>query len=286
MPLAGKPISAYRYRTPPLAWQSRAITKPPLAQFVLLSMLLHALLISLFGAPSGGSREGRALWGALDVVLVGNEPAAGPALKLDSRLATERPRIRRKQYEPKITAPPPPPPRAAPKPAEEPFTMPPLLDRLMKPDRRLELPPALKVPAPTKEQSAKPPAPVVPAPVPPAAEAPVAEVPRVERVPTEAPPVAAPLVAPAPLPLPERIATPPVERAPVETPAVPAMPITPPIERAPVEVPAIPAPAAPVQEIPVTPALPPATPRAQPQIQETPPRIEREPPVNITPRRR
>src|SRR5258706_16207589 len=194
MPLAGKPISAYRYRTPPLAWQSRAITKPPLAQFVLLSMLLHALLISLFGAPSGGSREGRALWGALDVVLVGNEPAAGPTLKLDSRLGTERPRIRRKLYEEKSAAPPkaekrvepvapiPEPPRAAPKPAEEPFTMPPLLDRLMKPDRRLELPPALKVPAPTKEQSAKPPAPVVPAPTPPS-EAPVAEVPRAHRAP-------------------------------------------------------------------------------------------------------
>src|SRR5258706_8409569 len=118
MPLAGKPISAYRYRTPPLAWQSRAITKPPLAQFVLLSMLLHALLISLFGAPSGGSREGRALWVALDVVLVGNEPAAGPALNLVSPLATKRPRIRRNPFKPKITAPPPPPPRPAPQPPE------------------------------------------------------------------------------------------------------------------------------------------------------------------------
>src|SRR5258706_7716253 len=118
MPLAGKPISAYRYRTPPLAWQSRAITKPPLAQFVLLSMLLHALLISLFGAPSGGSREGRALWGALDVVLVGNEPAAGAEPHLDSRMAQGRPRLRRKQDQPKNTAPPPPPPPPAPNPPE------------------------------------------------------------------------------------------------------------------------------------------------------------------------
>src|SRR6266436_5591490 len=105
MPLAGKPISAYRYRTPPPAWEPRTITKPPLAQFVLLSMLLHALFISLFGAPSGGSREGRALWGALDVVLVGNEPVAGPTLRLDSRLGMERPRIRRPQYD--KSAPPP-----------------------------------------------------------------------------------------------------------------------------------------------------------------------------------
>ncbi len=31
---------------------------PPLWQFVFLSMLLHALVIALFGAPSGGSRRG------------------------------------------------------------------------------------------------------------------------------------------------------------------------------------------------------------------------------------
>ena len=43
--------------------------RSPLAQFILLSMLLHALAIMLFGAPSGGSREGRAMWGSLDVVI-------------------------------------------------------------------------------------------------------------------------------------------------------------------------------------------------------------------------
>ena len=31
--------------------------------------LLAALFIALFGAPSGGSSEGRAMWGSLDVVM-------------------------------------------------------------------------------------------------------------------------------------------------------------------------------------------------------------------------
>jgi len=297
MPLAGKPISAYRYRAPPPAWQPRAASQPSLAQFVFLSMLLHALAISLFGAPSGGSREGRALWGSLNVVLLGNEPAAAPALKLERRVEVERPRVGRRT--------PSAPPRAAPKPVEEPFTMPPLMDRLLKPERTLELP-ALKVPPPTKEQSVRPPAPVIPEPSPPPVEAPVAEAPpplppRAERAPAEAPPIAAPIVQPAPLPLPERIAAPPVERARIETPAVPAIPITPPVERAPVEVPAIPVPSvesiapprteavpkaeekAPVQEIPAAPTPPPAPQRAQPQVQEAPARIEREPPVTATP---
>jgi excinuclease UvrABC ATPase subunit len=47
----------------------RRIEKPPLWEFVLLSMLVHAMAITLFGAPSGGSSEGRAMWGALQVVL-------------------------------------------------------------------------------------------------------------------------------------------------------------------------------------------------------------------------
>ncbi|MBK6981357.1 MAG: hypothetical protein IPH30_07570 [Betaproteobacteria bacterium] len=54
-----------------------------MTQFVLLSMLLHALFILLFGTPTGGSREGAAMWGRLDVTIRGPlmEPAMG--LKLD-----------------------------------------------------------------------------------------------------------------------------------------------------------------------------------------------------------
>lgn len=44
---------------------------PSLAQFVLLSLLLHALLILLFGSPAGGSRDGAAMWGALNVTIRG-----------------------------------------------------------------------------------------------------------------------------------------------------------------------------------------------------------------------
>src|SRR6188508_2184719 len=44
---------------------------PPLSRFVLLSILLHGLLIALFGAPSGGSSDGKAMWGSMSVELRG-----------------------------------------------------------------------------------------------------------------------------------------------------------------------------------------------------------------------
>jgi len=49
----------------------RRASRPSLTQFVILSMLLHALFILLFGSPTGGSREGRASWGSLDVTIRG-----------------------------------------------------------------------------------------------------------------------------------------------------------------------------------------------------------------------
>ena len=313
MPLAGKPVSRYQpYRQHP-GWRSpRAIVKPPLYQFVLLSMLLHALAITLFGAPSGGSREGRALWGSLQVVLQGAPPEVGPTLKLDRGDRLSAPTLRsrpsaepatpRERVEPVV------PPRPEPVPVEAPFSMPPLLDRIIKPDRKLDPLPPLKVPPPTQLQSVRPITPVTPpAPRPAPAEAPVAEerpAPRVERVPAEAPLLPAPLVQPLPVPLPERLATPPpAERAPVETLAVPATPSMPPVERAPVEVPAIPVPSlesvtpihsdaaprpvekAPVQEIPVSPQPPSAAERAQPRVQEreAPAKFERELPASVEP---
>src|SRR5262249_18759052 len=62
---------------------------PPLWQFVFLSMLLHALLIALFGAPSGGSRQGRAMWGSLEGVI--NAPGAPEplGLRVERRLRPE-----------------------------------------------------------------------------------------------------------------------------------------------------------------------------------------------------
>ncbi|MBC8022964.1 MAG: hypothetical protein H7Y14_07585, partial [Burkholderiales bacterium] len=75
--LAGSPTSSYRLpaRAPAGAQRWRRNEqwpeRPALVQFVYLSLLLHAVAILLFGAPPGGSREGRAMWGSLNVVLQG-----------------------------------------------------------------------------------------------------------------------------------------------------------------------------------------------------------------------
>src|SRR5579862_2429286 len=86
MTLAGKPVSNYRPRRRELTWaplMRRLPDKPPLFEWVLLSMLVHALAIMMFGAPQGGSSDGRAMWGSLQVVLTGLAPETSPRLKLD-----------------------------------------------------------------------------------------------------------------------------------------------------------------------------------------------------------
>ena len=236
MTVAGKPISSYRPRArqpPPSPPRQLAIKRPPLWEFVLLSMLLHATAIMLFGAPSGGSREGRAMWGALQVVLQSAPVDAGPSLKIDRGFGTQRPDTVRPpsrptpriepiapplKLEPRIepAAPPVESPPAEPTPKEvAPIVIPALLDRIVAPERLSEMVP-FRVPPPTPVQAA--PAPVAPLPAAAAPEAPV------------------------PLPLPERVAAPPVEIAPVASPVIPALPATPPVERVPVEVRALPVP--------------------------------------------
>ena len=301
--VAGKPISNYRLRTrqpPDSSPRVRAFTKPPLWEFVLLSMLLHATAILMFGAPSGGSREGRAMWGALQVVLQGAPVDAGPSLKIDRGLAEERPEIAKKapppKPEPRVEPVTPqlriepflppmesPPVEFAPR-ESAPVVIPPLLDRIVAPDRTPELVP-FRLPPPTPVQVAPPPAPVAPAaPQPPAVEKP--PVPRVERAIAEPPPMPAPVVvqpAPVPVPLPERVITTPTEIAPVASPVIPALPATPVVERPPVEVPALPAervtpqqvPIATPQQVPIATPTPPA-PAPMPQ-REAPARIERAP---------
>ena len=54
-----------------------------MAQFVLLSVLLHTLFILMFGAPAGGSREGTAMWGSLDVTIRGPLTQPGIGIKTD-----------------------------------------------------------------------------------------------------------------------------------------------------------------------------------------------------------
>ena len=275
------------------AYRWRIVETPPLAEFVLLSMLLHVLGILLFGAPSGGSREGRAMWGSLEVSLPGAFREPAPLLKLDSSLgagtraapepprpapaAAPRPAPPARELSITKEIAPPPAPRVEPVPEEAPRPMPRLLDRLPKSEPDIELPPALKLPPPADipfvpmplperrvvpEISVPELAPVeAPAPEPPPAPrieaspevAPAAPAPRVERPPEEAPAIPAPVLLPPPA-----VPTPPVEPPKVEVPAIP-VPAPRPAERVPIETPAVPVPAItpPVERPPVeVPALP------------------------------
>jgi hypothetical protein len=283
----------------PASPRRRDNAPPPFANFIVLSLLLHALAVLLFGAPSGGSREGRAMWGALQVVLTGSAPEL--RLKLDRADAdTERPLLDRVLRRPAPTAPavsappaapvPMPTPPVAPAPAavtpaapvpepvkQEPaprvetIPIPPLLDRIVTPDPQLEKLPPLRVPPPTETFEPKP--------LPP----PETRLPEGARVaPVEAPAIPAPaplpaptLPAPAPKPatessaipaLPVVPATPLVEKPPVESVAVP-VPAAPRVEKAPAETIAVPLPVTPpVETTPVeTPALP-TPPVAQPPV--------------------
>lgn len=306
--------------------------RPPLWEFVFLSMLIHVIAIALFGAPSGGTSEGRAMWGALQVVLQGASLDTGPKLKMEHGLGVEQPAAPKKlsrpapRKEPQRAEPAAPllkpephietlalPVEAPPAPLSPmdvpPIVVPPLLDRIVTPERPLELP-EFRIPPPTPVQAAPspPPAPaaaelpaVVERPAPRVERAPAEEPPipapvvqpRIERAPVETPPVAAPIVQPLLPPLPERAASPPLAKPPVITPVVPAVP-TPPVESPPVEVPVIPALApesiGPSRAEPATKALAPpevpAAPAPAPapvQQREAPAKIERAPALREEP---
>lgn len=65
------------------------VERPSLDQFVLLSLMLHVLVIVLFGdAAGGGARRGEKLWGALTVTVRSLLPEPGVALKLDRASTT------------------------------------------------------------------------------------------------------------------------------------------------------------------------------------------------------
>lgn len=278
MSLAGKPLSNYRLhaRQPlPSSARMRAIVRPPLWEFVLLSMLVHTTVILMFGAPSGGSREGRAMWGALQVVLQGAPVDAGPSLRIDRGLRVDRTEIAKKAPAPAPRVPPQPsrvdrvmpplklesrvapvvlPPMDAPVelPPKDlpPVVIPPLLDRIVTPDRTPELTP-FHLPPPTPVQ-------VAPLPVP----------------------------TPLPVPLHERVVIPHTEIAPVASPVIPALPTLPalpalpPVQRPPVEVPALPAPAteiAPTRQVPLSTPPGPAPAPQLPQQREAPARVDRVP---------
>ncbi|HEX9275655.1 MAG TPA: hypothetical protein VGA51_04550 [Casimicrobiaceae bacterium] len=240
------------------ASRSFAVDQPTLLQFVLLSMLLHVLLIVLFGNPVGGTRRGEAWWGPLDVTLrrlapeagSGFRPAPGAAPPARRRLDRNAPDEVDKQLTPPVVAPAP-------------------IERVAPPQIEREVVPPVELP---------------PHAVPAAPAAPLERVapPQIEREvtpPVELPQRAVPATPAAPI---ERVAPPQIEREvgpPVELPPRP-MPAAPaaPIER--VAPPQIEREVAPPVELPPRPM--PAAPAA-PLERIAPARIEREiaPPVEV-----
>jgi hypothetical protein len=258
-----RPLSRYRARPtarnlPPIPEQwlptSAAFRgPPPLWQFVFLSLLLHAMFIALFGAPTGGSAEGRAMWGSMQVelrgLLVERAPppvAAPPAEALRRDYVPPAPtRQDRGASQGAVPLTPPAETQAAataplgPAIVEVPTPFPRVIDRLPTKEIRLAEPPALRVPPPTEGRDLRPPPreriEATPAEVPP--PLPITPSITTERALADPPPLAIPLAQPLPVPAPAPIPQP-VERAPVAAPETRA------VERAPaVEVNAIPVPA-------------------------------------------
>ena len=274
------PPSPPRARAPVLVLPQRPFPKGPLAQWLLLSILLHVLGILLFGAPAGGSREGRAMFGSLSVVIM---PAAPPAPEL--RLAPElsltplKPQARVERL-PRPVPVPPPQLGITKKMEAAPVVVPKVIDRLVPAERKPDVVPPPQVPLPTPPQEAPPPA-IVQEASPPAV---VQEAPPPAVV-QEAPAPVAVEPAPAPMPTPPPPAPAPViEAKPIEAPALPVTPPAPPapqVERAPpVAVPApTPAPPVEVQAPKPVPAEPIRSAPPLPEPVREPPKAEaREPP--------
>ena len=291
-PVAGyRPRATQRYLPPsPPAWRPRASFdgRPPLGQFIVLSILLHMLAILIFGAPRGGSREGHALFGSLDVVIADSwrEPRARPspgrdldeprAMPLPPLLAPRAAPEVASRAAPGITPAPAAPPKLAPAPeavappAEtapevlSPVAVPPLLDRIAVPDRPREIP-RFEVPPPAPARME-----VVP-PIPTTTLAPITA-PRVERQLAEPPKIE----APAPPPVLPRIEAPPIDR--VQAPRVERQLVQPPKLEAPaleapkVEAPKVEAPKvqAPEVEAPKAEAPRAAPPAAEPSSPRAP----------------
>jgi hypothetical protein len=241
--VADRPIVVRRPPVPlPPRWvqKERADAQSRLRQFVFLSMLLHALAILIFGAPMGGSREGRALWGSLNVVIRGTPKAEAPPMPKAPPALVDRPAPIEPEKVPAIDFPPlldraispavePFPPIVVPPPSEieeVPVQKLPLrpLPQITAPAEMppIETAPVVRIPKATPEI----PAPVLqPVPTPgERTELPALEQAPAIRVPTPTPEIPAPLLQPLPA-VRERVELPPVEaapaiRAPEPTPAI------------------------------------------------------------------
>jgi hypothetical protein len=227
--------------------------RTPLARFIVLSMLVHGLFIALFGAPSGGSREGRSMWGSLSVTLQGLQaepqplppifapPAPSPAPVTPARKPVPTPMPEVVPDVPRVETP-------LPVEKAAPLEIPPQLDRITPPTApapALKLPPALEAPVAVPQMIDRlkvPDAPPAELKVPPALEAPVVVPSQIDRVkPPERMQELAPAVQLPPLPAPP--VAPPVTQQPIEIPAVPIPPLSPPVLQQPIEAPVIPTPA-------------------------------------------
>jgi hypothetical protein len=244
-----RPVSSYR---PPLRtrdlplpprWTPRekAIAQKRLTQFVVLSMLLHAIAIMLFGAPVGGSREGRAMFGSLNVVIREAYRATTAPKEVS---APPAPAAKVEAPQPASAPPPPTPAPVPPTPAPQaqqavelpPAELPPMMDKLAPSEIKIEPTVDFK---PLPVETPKIPQPLLrPMPtLPERSTLPPLETP-VIRVPAETPRIPSQLLQPMPT-IQERATLPPVQtpviRIPVETPSIPApllQPISPLQERA------------------------------------------------------
>ena len=290
-----KPVSNYR---PPLRtrdlplpprWTPRekAIAQTRLTQFVILSMLLHALAILLFGAPTGGSREGRAMFGSLDVVIREAYRSAPTPPAPVQPVPTPAPVAKQP-----VPAPPPPPPETQ-APPPRPIEFPPLLDRLAPSEVKIEPAVEFKVPPPETPLPERllQPLPTLPQ----RSTLPSLEAVPAIRAPVEAPKLPSQLLQPLPS-LPERSALPPVEapviKLPPELPSIPApllQPLSPlpersalpAVERTPVPAPPVETRAPPVEAPRAPPVEAPRTPPAE--APRTPPAdVQRTPPADVS----
>ena len=283
-----------RLPTPPTYRRGGRKRGPSLTQFVVLSLLLHALFILLFGSPTGGSPQGRAMWGSLDVTIRGplldsgrGTNAAREPMRLPGSELLERRREAKETAAPPVAVTPPV-TITPPAPAIAPVPVRPLPDAGA---------------AQVVDIAPVPPA-LLETPVLPAATD-LVPAPRVAPVPREIPAVSVPTLEFAPRPAIETNLAPPAEVLPAPkpraAPVVPAPPlssstlpaVTPildsavniaaPAPREPVAVP-VPAPMLPATTVPVaTPNLDPAATIAPPAPRTSQPPAPAAPPATARP---
>ena len=216
------------------------VGQPSLLEFLILSMLLHLLVIVLFGNPSGGTRRSEQSSSSLDVILGRPTTEAGTGFRLAPGAETTTPGsalLPRTGAAPQAPAVPigadersagQPPPQPAPERTERPAPTPESAAPAKEiappaPSRPREVPPGLNLQAPQEVDRTFAPRPPLEGLAPPKFEGRLA--PPAELAPSEVPAApTAPLERIAPSKVERELARP-LELAPLEIPATPAAPI-------------------------------------------------------------